>query len=257
MIAMASRSPTGAAHPVKGGLKDVFLATGGMAGVLAGVGYSAFLIAWLAGSRLNMADSFVSELEVPGQPAAGLFRLADLVSALLIVVLAVGLSVWWWHDLRGMLGSLCVLGIGGAAVADAADPMACAPSTNASCRQRLDQVPIMMQLHQWHTVSSVAGVLCAVLGMLLLGWAFATMGRARWAQASWAAGLAVAALGIAEVPLTFTQHDVGAVERVHVVLVSAWIAAMGWHLYRSTHTGTRLPRFASAARARASAPRPG
>jgi Protein of unknown function (DUF998) len=232
MTTMASQSLTGPAQPATGWLRCVFLATSGMAGVFAGVGYSAFLMAWLAGSRLNMADSFVSELEVAGQPAAGVFRLADVVSALLIVVFAVGFSVWWRPGLLGMLGSFCVLGVGAAAVADAAEPMPCAPSISASCRLRLDQVPLVTQLHQWHTVSSVAGVLCVVLGMLLLGRAFAATGRAGWGRASWATGLAVAALGGAEIPLTFTQHGVGGVERVQVVLVSAWIAGMGWHLYR-------------------------
>jgi hypothetical protein len=188
------------------------------------------------GSRLSAADSFVSELEVAGQPAGGLFRLADVASAVLLVVLAMGLLRWRRPDLPGMLGCLCLAGVGLASAADAADPMPCAPSISASCHHQLDQVPIMAQLHQWHTVSSVAGVLFALLGMLLLGGAGRAGAWPHWGLVSRAMGLVVAILGTIEIPLTFTGRGVGAIERVQVAVVSVWIAGLGWQLYRFART---------------------
>jgi len=211
----------------------------GWAGIAAAAGYSSFVIGPLAGSRLNAANSYVSELEVAGQPASGLFRVVDAASGLLLVLLALGLLRWWRPDLLGVLGCLCLAGAGLASFADGADPMSCAPSISASCHHRLDQIPITAQLHQGHTLSSVAGVLCVILSMLLLGGSWRAGAWPQWVVVSRMMGLAVAILAIVEVPLTFTGRGVGAIERIHVVVVSAWIASVGWQLYRCARTADR------------------
>src|SRR4051812_25436642 len=61
------------------------LAVGGAAGIAGAILYSSFLLAGLVGSRLDPTTAFISELAVPGQPASGLFRLADTLAGALIV----------------------------------------------------------------------------------------------------------------------------------------------------------------------------
>jgi hypothetical protein len=204
-----------------------------IAGTVAGACYSSFVAARPLGSRLSMTDSYVSELEVPGQPASAFFRLTDLAGALLIIVIAVALLVQLWPEVRAAAGCLFLAGVGLASVADALDPMPCTPSTSLPCRQSLDQVPIIAQLHQGHTLSSVVGVCAAVLAMLLLGvsrrvrrW------RPRLAGASLVCGVLLLTLGLSEVRMT-ASDGVGSVERLHVLLISAWIIALSWHPLRS------------------------
>jgi hypothetical membrane protein len=192
--------------------------------------YSSFLAAAPLGSRLSMTDSYVSELGVPGQPASAFFRMTDFVAALLIVVLAAALLVRLRPEVRGTLGCLFLAGVGVASAFDALSPMPCTPSTSQTCRQRVDQVAIIVQLHQGHTLSSVLGVFAAQMAMLLLG--ISRRVRRWWpwlGRASLAGGLLLVALGVSEVPLS-VGHGVGAVERFHVLLISAWIALVGWQL---------------------------
>jgi hypothetical protein len=199
-----------------------------VAAVLGGACYSSFLVAAPLGSRLSPADSYVSELEVPGQPASAFFRLTDVLAAVFIVVLAVVLLIRLWPEVRGTLGSLFLAGAGLASAADGLHPMPCTPSTSDPCKRHLDQVAIFAQLHQGHTLSSVLGVCAAVAAMVLLGssprvrrW------RPRLGRASLVVGLLVLGIGVIEVPLT-VGHGVGAVERLQVLLISGWIVALGW-----------------------------
>jgi hypothetical protein len=208
-----------------------------MAGAVAGACYSSFLVARPLGSRLSMVNSYVSELEAPGQPARTFFRLTDLVAALFIVVLAVALLRRLVPELRGTAGCLFLAGVGLAAAADAIEPMPCAPSTNELCHQQVDEVAIIAQLHQGHTVSSVLGVGAAMLAMLLLG--VSPRVRQRWpwlGRASLAGGLLLVVLGLSEVPLILGR-GVGAVERLHVLLISAWLTGLGWQLSRPWRVG--------------------
>jgi hypothetical protein len=201
--------------------------------MVAGACYSSFLLAWPLGSRLSVTGSYVSELEAPGQPASTFFRLTDLVGGLFIVVLAVALLVRLWPEVRGAAGSLFLAGVGLAAAADGLDPMPCTPSTSAVCRRDVDQISIVAQLHQWHTLSSILGACAAMTAMLLLGISRRVRRWRPWlGRASLAGGLLLVVLGVSEVPMT-VGYGVGAVERLHVGLISAWIITLGWQLFRS------------------------
>jgi hypothetical protein len=115
--------------------------------------------------------------------------------------------------------------------------MPCTPSTSEVCRHEVDDVAIIAQLHQGHTLSSVLGVFAAQAAMLLLG--VSPQVRRRWpglARASLAGGLALVVIGLAEVPLS-AQQRIGIVERLHVLLISVWLAALGWWLSRPPRVG--------------------
>ena len=204
----------------------------GAAGVAAAGLYDAFVIAGWAGSRLNPADAFVSELEVPGQPASGGFRAVDLASGVLIVILAVVVNRHLRHGPAATVGSMWLAVLGGASVADAWYPMPCAPSVDPTCRRRLDEVGLLAQLHQRHTLSSTLGVLAGVVAMWLL--TPSSGGRpVSWLSQPWRLGAVVlAVVATLEVPLIYAGHGAGALERVHVLLISAWLAALSIRLIR-------------------------
>jgi hypothetical protein len=195
--------------------------------------YSSFLAAVPLGSRLSPADSYVSELEVPGQPASAFFRLTDLVAALCIAVLAVAVGVRLRPAARATVGCVFLAGAGLASLGDALAPLPCTPSTSQDCRHYVNKVDVLAQLHQQHTVSSIVGLVAVVTAMLLLGGS----GRLRrWAprlaRSSRTVGAAVAVLACCEVPLAYLGHGVGAAERLHVLLISAWLAALSRQLFR-------------------------
>jgi hypothetical protein len=193
--------------------------------------YSAFLVAGWADSRLSPTDSFVSELEVPGQPASAFFRAADLACGVLIIAFALALRIRLPRDPMAGLGCTWLAVLGAASVVDARFPMPCAPSTDPSCQRRLDEVSVLAQLHQRHTLSSAVGVLAAVATMWLLAHAIGiTRPAPRLTRPCRLGATGVATLASLEVPLTYTGHGAGALERVHVLLISTWLATLAAHL---------------------------
>ncbi len=216
----------------EGRLALVYL-VGGAAGLTGSVLYSSFLVAGVVGSRLSPVDSFVSELEVPGQPASGLFRLIDAVCGLVLAVFAVALWYRLPHDRPATLGCAFLAAFGLSGVLDARYPMPCTPSTDRACQQRIDQVPVLVQLHQPHALTGSFGVFAAVMAMLLLSVARGVCAWSpRLARACVVSWVLLSILGLIEVPLIYAGHGVGAVERVHILLISTWIAAVAGYLAR-------------------------
>ena len=213
-------------------------AVGGVAGLAGAALYDAFLAAGWVGSRLNPLNSFVSELEVPGQPASGLFRAADLASGLLIIAFAVALYHRLPHNQATTIGCTLTAVLGAASVADARYPMPCAPSTDPSCQRHLDDVSLLAQLHQRHTLSSTVGVFAAIAAMWLLAHTSGINRPApRLARACRRGAAVLAGLACLEVPLTYLGRGAGAAERLHVLLISTWIAALAIRLIHATLTG--------------------
>ena len=199
-----------------------------MAGLVAALAYSSFLLASPLGSRLDQTTSYVSELGARTQPASGFFRATDMVAGGLIVVLAAALRWDLARDWRRDVGT-AALGLAGvASVFDGWKPMDCAPSIDRACRLREDAIGLLDQLREPHTVSSVTGVVAAIVSMAVLGSLLGSEpGRRRFGLFGLVAALVTAGLSLAELPLTTADPGVGLIERTFVLCVSAWIAALG------------------------------
>lgn len=199
-----------------------------MAGLVAALAYSSFLLAGPLGSRLDPTTSYVSELGARTQPASGFFRATDMVAGGLIVVLAAALRRDLARDWRRDVGT-AALGLAGAAsVFDGWKPMDCAPSIDRACRLREDAVGVLGQLREPHTVSSVTGVVAAIVSMAVLGSLLGSEPRRRHlGRFGQVAAVVSAGLSLAELPLTTADPGVGFIERLFVLCVSAWIAALG------------------------------
>jgi hypothetical membrane protein len=214
------------------------LAVGGVAGLVAAAAEDSFLLARPLGATLDPVNSYVSELGVRAQPASGLFRVSDVLAGLLIVVLALmlrdGLPRHWQRE----AGRAALAIAGAASLFDGWHPMGCAPSIVAACRPHPGLIGLLGQLREAHTVSSVVGVVAVVASMLLLGRLLREIPRWRHlGELGQVAALVVIALGILELPLSLTNQWVGLVERIQVLWMSGWFAALALLALR-----TALPR---------------
>lgn len=204
---------------------------GGASGIAAGLCYSSFVLAGPLGSRLDPLNSFVSELEVRGQPGSGFFRLSDAMAGFLVLLLAV--IVRYTRPAEGRpVGAGCffLACAGSASILDAANPMPCTPSTDSACRRLQDTPDLFAQLHQNHTVSSVLGVTATLAGMLLLG-AGSVAGTGALDRATRLLAVLIATLACAQAWSTFSGgYGVGLLERTQVLLVSTWLVTLGYGL---------------------------
>jgi hypothetical membrane protein len=199
-----------------------------VAGLVAALAYSSFLLAGPLGSTLDPTTSYVSELGARMQPASAFFRATDMVAGGLIVILAAALRRDLARDWRRDVGT-AALGLAGAAsVFDGWKPMDCAPSIDRACRLREDAMGLLGQLREPHTVSSVTGVVAAIVSMSVLGSLLGSERRHRRpGRFGQVAAVVSAGLSLAELPLTTADPGVGLIERLFVLCVSAWIAALG------------------------------
>ena len=202
-------------------------AVGGLAGLVAALAYSSFLLAGPLGSTLNPMNSYVSELGAPTQPASRFFRDTDMVAGGLIVVLAVALRDNLPRDWRRGAGTTA-LGLAGlSSIFDGWNPIGCTPSVDLACQVREDAMGLLGQLQEPHTVSSVTGVVAAIASMAALGHLLASVrGHRRLGRCGQAAALVATGLSLAELPLTTADPGVGFLERAFVLCVSTWIAAL-------------------------------
>ena len=197
----------------------------GVAGIVAAITYSAFLVGPFWQSRLRIADSFPSELEAVGQPHAGWFRLADAVSGILIIASVYG-AYWLCEIGAGRLGTGCLTVVGVASITDATTTMGCAPSLSYACRAKDATVNgLLSQALEAHTLSGLVGFVGAVLGMVLIGFDLRSRSR-RWATASITLGFGLAAVGLVDLLLLLTDGPFGYAERARDVAVSGWLIGL-------------------------------
>jgi Protein of unknown function (DUF998) len=155
-----------------------------------------------------------------------------MVAGGLIVVLAAALRRDLARNWRRDAGT-AALGLAGvASVFDGWKPMDCAPSIDRACRLREDALGLLAQLREPHTVSSVTGVVAAIVSMAALGSLLGSEPRRRrFGLFGQVAAFVTAGLSLAELPLTTADPGVGLIERIFVLCVSAWIAALGLLLF--------------------------
>jgi hypothetical protein len=222
-----------------------------MCGAAGSLCYSSFLFAPLMGSRLNPVNSFVSELELVGQPANAFFRATSIAAGLLITGFALGLARRVSATQAARLGCLCLAAVGLASIADGLRPMVCDLSTDPTCSGRFSVAGVVAELRQPHTLSSVLGIVAAIGAMLLIGAHLRRHDpRSRLGPISQAAGSVLTLLAGLETPLAFGGHGAGLLQRVHVLVIAGWLAGLSWRCWTAGLIADGLAR-----RARASGPR--
>ena len=195
-------------------------------GLLSAASNCAFLFRALSGSQLDPLNSFISELEVPGQPDSSVFRWASLLSAVLTVVFAAGLFLRLPRGRPGVNGCGALALFGAAGVVDALIPMDCAPSASVMCL-RTQEGPTSW-LDSAHTWFDAIGTLALLASLWLLGrhlrphrdWrAVAAVGRTgfRWLTA---------VSGVVTVMSLRYSPGLGVAQRLQVLAISGWLVVL-------------------------------
>lgn len=225
-----------------------------IAAVMAATLYSSFLLSYLVGGPRQV--NFVSELERPGAPYAGWYRASDLIAGVLMLLIARAC----WPGRTGRTSTrwaaLSLVVVGACSMLDGLSSMDCATSVQGACA--LDDHSasgLLRQLVVGHTLSGLAGFMAAGIGAACCAraawarqaaqplprpgapstsdaWQYASGSSAAWwmrVHIVLAAGIGICGLG--DLMLLLGQVDVGLVERVRVVLVSLWIAAVPWTVH--------------------------
>ncbi|GHF18756.1 hypothetical protein GCM10017786_60640 [Amycolatopsis deserti] len=234
-----SRAPVARVRRPREGYSFAARVVGGVAGLGAACGNSVFVLAGPLGSTLSAKASYVSELEVGGEPASGLFRAFDIATGAMIIAVALTLPTALSARLAVRVVSVSLCGAGIASIFDALNPMPCAPSVDLRCRSYEETANLVVQLQQGHTVSSVLGELAMFAAMSALAVVTWRGTNRRLARIAVGLGMGFAVSGLATVTLTLVgSQDVGAVERAQVAVESAWLALLAVHVC----TGNRRTR---------------
>ncbi|QWF79080.1 hypothetical protein HUW46_02487 [Amycolatopsis sp. CA-230715] len=195
--------------------------------VLAGVAYSAWLLAYVLPVGLSLVHAYVSELAAGDQPFRLLFRTTDQIAGAAMVAAAVLLAIRAPRRTASFfaLGGLFLFGL--SVVVDASSSLDCASAASEACRIREDAGEVSVA-DTVHTVSSVVtnfGMFAAVLGVQR----FVT-GAAR--ALLFAAAGVIAATGLAIVWLEEfgPGHYAGLVLQVQLVVVAAVLVMAGIRL---------------------------
>lgn len=205
--------------------------------VVAGCGYSVFVLAGLFGSRLDPARAYVSELAAHDQPGSLFFQLADVVVGAVVVLAGSALARAGARRL-GRAG-LWFAAFGVATVLDSAAPMVCAPSAGSACPVHVgDGLAAMVGPHELTSLMSNTTVIVA-MALASTAWrgrCGSDVPRTALERAC-DVGLPVAVATGAVAVLQATVFEefgswVGWAQRVQVVDISVVVVALGVCLLR-------------------------
>ncbi|QGG41474.1 DUF998 domain-containing protein [Aeromicrobium yanjiei] len=193
-----------------------------LAGVVAGLAYSSFVIDWVLRGFEGMTE-VVSELAAPGAPHATLSRLLDLLCAVLVLVLLafVGAAMPPRPTRTVLLVSTLVFALGAAAAAVITAP--CSEGTVCfSAAQRSQSF-----LHNAFSTVSDVGL---YVGMAA-AWAATRRTGPRWFHRCawwlfWLSGATAGVLMGLSVVADWPEWALGASQRVHIAGMSTWIVCL-------------------------------
>jgi hypothetical protein len=171
----------------------------------------------------------ISELEVVGQPHAGLFNLLEDISGICMIVGAFGLIAISRRFNSLLLVLLCIAAIGGLTLYDVAHPLDCNRYNNPVCVARINANEVSHSNVLHNDESRITAYITIVLALLIAAWAH--LEDLPFAERI---GLIAVALAVVIALILFdTDGNVltnSISERVWNVLVSAAIGYVAWKL---------------------------
>jgi hypothetical protein len=187
----------------------------------------AFLLQGLSGSSLPWEDSFISELESPGQPDSAFFRWASLLAGAATVLLAVGLYRRLPPGRLRLAGCWSLFAYGSFDLAAALMPISCTPSVDVACR-RLDDHGDSGWIHDLHTAVSALAVIAVLASLGLLGLHLRRHPGWRPVGVLAVAGCVVLSLWSTVVSVMSVAYlpGLGLAQRVQITAVAAWLAVL-------------------------------
>ena len=196
-------------------------------GVLAALLDCAFLLQGLSRSPLPWTDSFISELESPGQPDSGFFRAASLLAGAATVLFAVGLYRRLPPGRLALGGAWALAAYGIFGVTAALLPMSCTPTVDLVCR-RLDDQGDLEWTHELHDTVSTLAVVAVLASLALLGLHLRRHPTWRRVGRVGVVGCVVLSLWSIVVAVTSAAYlpGLGLAQRIQVLGAAAWLVVL-------------------------------
>jgi len=206
-------------------------------GGLAALGFNNWLLGPWLNQYLFSHNGSVSELSALTQPHHNVFRLLDVLSGVLFVVLArllskLPASTSRWR--QTMLYGLIILGL--ANILDAGLPLKCSETLDRGCTIPVSLSPSHLQLPS-HAYSSVTIAVCYFV-LPLAGFFFAFARKFRFLGILSTLAILVALFSfISAVTGYLSQHSLsvrtsGAGQEIQMLVIGAWLVAWCWSASR-------------------------
>ncbi len=212
---------------------------GAVAAFLAAAAYSSFLLERWTHPRFAVNHTFISQLELPGQPWSLLYRGSDVLSGAAMVITAA--AVWTVLRAAGKSGARVLVATGSflaaglSSVADGATTMRCAAGANLPCAVGArSPATLLAALGDPHADSGVIGLVAVAAAAILLG-SIMTAQAPVLGRLAIIAGTAIGGLGLLDIALLAAGGGIGTAERARTLLISAWLAAVGIWLLLASH----------------------
>jgi Protein of unknown function (DUF998) len=204
--------------------------------LLAAPTYSSFLLSPWTDPSSSGARTFISELELPGQPWGWLYRLSDIAAGVAIVLTAASLVLLRSRPRLGGVAALLVA-CGFGSILDGATTMHCAGPVTELCTERSPHA-LIAQLSVMHTDSGLVGLAAAACGAVVFGRRIAA-GQPWCGHVCIGLGIAIAGTALLDLVFLLAEGPLGVSERMRTLLTSAWLLALAGWLAR-THQDRRL-----------------
>jgi hypothetical protein len=198
---------------------------------VAAVTYSSWVLGFLLRPGLDFVDGYVSELSASDQPLNWVFSGGDLVTGVLMIIVATAALIMLVPRPWSVAGWLFLLAFGVWAICDAVFSMDCAPSMDTACalRERAGNVSFA---HSFHSVTSMAVITCGIASMLCLSIAAR---RYRWwpslARWGWLLAAVESAAAVATLMLMWAGTWLGLVQRIQITILCLSLFLIAWAIW--------------------------
>ncbi len=196
----------------------------GVAGILL---YNNWLLALVLNPHATLAGATTSELVVNGQPSAIVFRIADILAGLLLL-LGIGSIVSSAHNQKQkFVLKFAMLVLGLSTIVEVFIPLDCLPALSSLCAQK-ERVGLLSWQHSFHIIESLVVYSLMFLLPLTAVRALRSQPKARrLVNLSWAL-MAIMVLWAVETAIRFTLHgeSYGYEQRLFIVAFSIWFISV-------------------------------
>ncbi|MFI6870854.1 DUF998 domain-containing protein [Nocardia sp. NPDC050406] len=207
--------------------------------VLAGIGYSSWVLEFVLPIDIDPTTSFLSQLAEHGAPFRWVFTTGDTVSGALLVIAAVGGLTVFARRRYSTIGWIALGCFGAATIADAQAPLKPEDPTSLSDKG------LVPQLHQLHALTSSLAVFSIFIAMV--AFTVAAFRYRRWPILRHT-GLWILVIGSAVTAWMLIadnlsgDYGLGIAQRIQVGAMSLWLVTLGAQIAVAERASGRHPR---------------
>lgn len=203
-----------------------------------GILYAAWFLQWIVPTNLDAVTSYISELSASDQPHHLVFRSADLVAGILLIVGSIAALATTTRSRWAIAGWVSLTFFGMSTISDSQSPMRCAETANATCARlgRLDELGFRDDLHTFTSAGEDLFFGLTMVCLMVVAWRIGAPSRLRHV-ATIVAGLIVIAwawttASAARFEIDHINDVLGLAQRTEVTLIGLWLVLVSVALLR-------------------------